>query len=178
MRVYVPNPMRCLRCQKFGHTPLQRVSSTVLSLRREWPRRRPMSESPLSASGGFHFSGDKNGCVSGRESIQDLKVKEGLTFPETRKSFLELKSRNTDIFLRRPTGVDTATQTSAPTPSEQTGSTNTNPSIHIHTDRGAHSCQPLKLSPRDLDTALAFASPTQGKKLRIQNHADHLTCEI
>lgn len=106
------------------------IQHSVWWLQWEWSWLHPMSEPPHFVScGGFHLSANKTYLVSvDKKKIQELKVKEGLTFLKTWKWFLELILKTTKnsyaSVIWQSSGADTATQTSAPPSSKQSGSTN------------------------------------------------------
>jgi hypothetical protein len=87
--------MRCFRCQKFGHTQQTRISNLVCGDCDEIGHEDGPCPGPLNCISywGAHASGDRD-CPLYREEmvIQELRNREGLSFLDVRKTFLETKS--------------------------------------------------------------------------------------
>jgi hypothetical protein len=120
IRPYIPNPMRCYRCQKFGHTQQRCASNLVCGHCGENGHSEDPCPNPPHCENcsGAHASADRR-CPAflDERAIQELRAKGGLSFLDARKKFLENKpktgTQSYESALRRPQGTDAATQTTA-----------------------------------------------------------------
>jgi hypothetical protein len=120
IRPYILYPMRCYRCQKFGHTQQRCASNLVCGHCGENGHgEEPCSNPPHCVNcSGAHASADRRCPVFlDEKAIQELRVKDGLSFLNARKKFLENKpktgTQSHASALRRSQGNDAAAQTTA-----------------------------------------------------------------
>lgn len=90
VRLYVPPPMRCFRCQKFGHTSLRCSGEQVCVCGKPLHEGRPCEE-PLSCVNclGSHSARSRN-CPTYKQeaAIQEIKTKESIPYIEARKKVI------------------------------------------------------------------------------------------
>jgi hypothetical protein len=92
VRAYVPNPMRCFRYQKFGHTQQRCTSDIVCGNCGEAGNGDSPCTNPsrcVNCQGNHHSNSKKFPIFLKEKDIQELRVKEGLSFPEARKRYEE-----------------------------------------------------------------------------------------
>ena len=88
--MYVPPPMRCFRCQKFGHTSLRCSEEQVCVCGKPLHEGRPCEE-PISCVNckGSHSARSRNCPIYKQEAaIQDLKTKEKISYIEAKKKVI------------------------------------------------------------------------------------------
>jgi hypothetical protein len=112
--------MLCYRCQKFGHTQQRCASNLVCGHCGENGHgEEPYPDPPHCVNcSGAHASTDRRCPVFlDEKAIQELCVKDSLSFLDAQKKFLENKPKSgTQSYasaVRRPQGTDAATQTTA-----------------------------------------------------------------
>jgi hypothetical protein len=159
VRPYIPNPMRCFRCQRFWHIQQRCASSLVCGVCGENGNgEAPCSNPPHCVNcTGSHGSSDKSCPIYPTEKcIQELRVREGVSFHETRNMFLESRpktgNQSSASALRSARGVYAASQTTetptprnpihSRTPSHVTTSTQTEVASHTedHSDTPPPPC--------------------------------------
>lgn len=119
VRAYVPNPMRCFRCQRFGHTQQRCTNNIVCAKCGEGDH----GDSPCPHSvhcvncNGDHASSSKE-CPRYIEEkdIQELRVRDNITFFEARKRYYDdQKKKSTTTYAsvvhKGLKGCDASTQT-------------------------------------------------------------------
>jgi hypothetical protein len=116
VRLHVPNPMRCYRCQ----TQQRCASHFVCGQCAEGRHRQEPRPSPPHCVNcfGAHVSADRKCPIFLEErAIQELRDNDGLSFMDARKKFLahqpKIGTQSFATAVRRPRGVVAATQTSA-----------------------------------------------------------------
>ncbi|XP_018576628.1 uncharacterized protein LOC108915146 [Anoplophora glabripennis] len=113
VRLYVPPPMRCFKCQKFGHTSLRCQEEQICICGKPLHVGSPCEE-PLTCinCNGSHSARSRNCPIYKQETaIQEIKVKENI-------SYFEAKKR---ILINTPTpNVSYAKATSSPPKSDYT----------------------------------------------------------
>lgn len=90
VRMYVPPPMRCFRCQKFGHTSLRCSEEQVCVCGKPLHEGRPCEE-PISCVNcqGPHSARSRNCPIYKQEAaIQELKTKENISYIEAKKKVI------------------------------------------------------------------------------------------
>jgi hypothetical protein len=119
IRPYVPNPMRCYRCRKFGHTQQRCVSHLAAACGegRHGEEPCPNPSHCVNCSGAQASADRKCPDFLQEKAIQELGVKDGLSFLDARKKFLAnqptIGTKSFATVVRRPLGIDTLTQTKA-----------------------------------------------------------------
>ncbi|KAK5640370.1 hypothetical protein RI129_011181 [Pyrocoelia pectoralis] len=87
VRVYVPAPMRCFRCQKFGHTA-QRCDRTQMCVCGKEMHEGKRCEDPIECVNckGNHLAISRSCPIYKQETaIQEIKVKENISYLEARR---------------------------------------------------------------------------------------------
>jgi hypothetical protein len=112
VRPYIPSPLRCFRCQKFGHTANYCKQEQVCVCGRRLHEGSSCVEPLVCVNcSGSHNARSKNCPVYKSEMlIQELRVKEKISYPEARR-----KVENT--LPRTPTGLSYAQVTKSVAPS-------------------------------------------------------------
>ncbi|KAK4885164.1 hypothetical protein RN001_001435 [Aquatica leii] len=90
VRAYIPAPMRCFRCQKFGHTAQRCENMQVCVCGKELHEGRPC-ENPLECVNckGQHLAISRQCPTYKQESaIQEIKVRENISYPEARRKIV------------------------------------------------------------------------------------------
>ncbi|KAK4883445.1 hypothetical protein RN001_006764 [Aquatica leii] len=90
VRLYIPDPIRCYKCQNFGHTTVRCVKERVCVCGKPLHEGSPCQE-PISCinCNGNHSSRSRN-CPTYKQekAIQEVKVRENLTYPEAKKKVI------------------------------------------------------------------------------------------
>jgi hypothetical protein len=117
---YIPNPMQCLWCQKFGLTQQQCASNLVCGVCGEPGLGESLCPCPphcVNCSGAHVFGDRRHPVFLDEKAIQELQVKDSLSFLDAWKKFFENKPKTgTQSYasaLRRPRGIDATMQTTA-----------------------------------------------------------------
>ncbi|XP_071054993.1 uncharacterized protein [Onthophagus taurus] len=87
VRIYIPAPMRCFNCQRFGHTSLHCEAEQICVCGKAAHEGQPC-ESPLVCvnCGGPHSARSRVCPVYKKEvAIQEIKTKERLTYAEAKR---------------------------------------------------------------------------------------------
>ena len=120
VRQYIPNPLRCFKCQKFGHTQDRCKSPSVICVSCGHEAHESECQFPPCCVNchGNHASNSRD-CPSfkSEKEIQKIRVTEKVSFPEARRRFQE---QNPVTFSRTFTQV-----VSAPSPKLAIGQTQT-----------------------------------------------------
>lgn len=90
VRLYIPAPMRCFRCQKFGHTATRCSNEQVCVCGKKLHEGTPCDQ-PVTCVNckGPHNARSRDCPVFKQEvAIQELKAKENITYPEARKKVI------------------------------------------------------------------------------------------
>lgn len=94
---YVPNPLRCFTCQRFGHHKSKcRKSSVCVNCGQEGHNKETCQNEPKCVNcTGPHSAMDKN-CPSWKteKEIQTVKIKQNVSFSEARKIVLSRNPTN------------------------------------------------------------------------------------
>ncbi|KAK4885163.1 hypothetical protein RN001_001434 [Aquatica leii] len=91
-RLYIPDPIRCFKCQNFGHTTLRCNKEAVCVCGKPLHEGSPCEE-PITCINckGNHSSRSRNCPIYKQEkAIQELKTRENLTYPEAKKKVVVL----------------------------------------------------------------------------------------
>lgn len=87
VRIYIPPPMRCFKCQRFGHTSLKCDKEQLCVCGKPLHVGNPCEE-PLTCvnCNGMHSARSRNCPVFKEETaIQELKTKENISYMEAKK---------------------------------------------------------------------------------------------
>ena len=84
--LFVPNPLRCFNCNKFGHTS-QRCRTTAKCQRCGEDKHEEQCDGPLRCSNckGPHAVSAKDCPVWKEKEIQRIRVEKRISFPEARQ---------------------------------------------------------------------------------------------
>lgn len=87
VRQYVPPPLRCYKCQKFGHTSVKCDQPQVCVCGKPLHEGNPCGNEVLCVNCGGKHSARSRNCPTYKteKAIQELKVKEKITYFEARK---------------------------------------------------------------------------------------------
>jgi hypothetical protein len=117
---YIPNPMRCYQCQKFGHTQQRCASNFVCGHCGENGHGEEPCPNPphyVNCSGAHTSANRRCPVFLDEKAIQELRVEDDLSFLDAQKKFLENKPKTgTHSYasaLHHLQGTDAATQTTA-----------------------------------------------------------------
>lgn len=111
VRPYIPNPMQCYRCLKFGHTQRNcnrkeeegRLCGTC-GEKEEMGHGKPCEKQPrcINCNTNSHGSLNKTACIRYRieKEIVALKVTKKITFGEARREYMKLHPLSSRTFAR------------------------------------------------------------------------------
>ena len=131
VRPYVPLPMRCFKCQKFGHGSMRCKSIKTICGRctgEHDSKDCKLTPKCMNCSGD-HPSYDRNNCESYKleTEIITYKVNKDVSFPEARKHIMDTRG-NTPVanvtysarVVNKPTTCNVSCQTNLSVPFDQT----------------------------------------------------------
>ena len=143
VRPYVPNPMRCFRCQRFGHTQVRCTSDLVRVHCGDRSHGDDACTRPVMCvnCGGKHSSNDRQ-CPRyiHEKRIQEIRVQDGISFVEARKKLdASLTAKGPTSYAAvakvRTAGVTVACQTPPPLPVQRSAGCQTDVvSVSVQTD--------------------------------------------
>lgn len=95
VRQYIPAPMRCFKCQRFGHTSVRCTNDQVCACGSQ-PHEGDCTDQPKCVNcGGPHSARSRNCSIYKQEmAIQEMKTKENLTYFEARKKVIPSNTPN------------------------------------------------------------------------------------
>lgn len=129
VRPYIPNPMRCHGCHRYGHGQATcRRPAACYKCGSTDHTQDCSGQAKCINCGGAHPASSKECPVWAVEKeICAIKAREGLSFPEARKRYVTMKGLNPSSNLYMPSrpGMTFAAITSAAPPKKTTASTGT-----------------------------------------------------
>jgi hypothetical protein len=122
VKPYLPNPMCCFRCQKFGHTQTRCTSDIICPKCGMKDHGDTVCSGPIrciNCSGSHIFSSPDCPTFLQEKVIQEIQVEEHLSFPEARKKYFELQPKQKKVTYAqaaasRPPTSEMSTQTDTP----------------------------------------------------------------
>jgi hypothetical protein len=177
VKPYLPNSMRCFRCQKFGHKQTRCTSDicpkcgmkdhgdTICS----WPIRC------INCSGSHMSSSPDCRIFLQEKAIQNILVEEHLSFPEARNKYFELQPKQNKVTYSqaaasRPPTSETSTQTDDPSTTPATAALRIRPCGPRTLVEPAEPLeipqnhQPPKQAPRKQSASDLSSGPTGGRR--------------
>ncbi|CAH0555080.1 unnamed protein product [Brassicogethes aeneus] len=91
VRPYIPNPMRCFKCQKFGHVADKCINREVCVCGQEPHADAPCADHMVCVNCGGEHSARSRNCPTFQEemAIQKIKTLERITYIEARKKIVK-----------------------------------------------------------------------------------------
>ena len=114
VRLYIPPPLRCFRCQRFGHVSTRCTNSQVCVCGKEFHQGRACAQPIICINCEGHHSARSRECpVFKKEmAIQELKTKESIPYMTAKKKLTECNTPISGVSYAQAVKETTKTSTS------------------------------------------------------------------